>query len=247
MNNLLLKKNVFTLMFGMVALVFPLLVGATDHGVGPQFIQDRSAQACGEKPGKTCVTQSQVDDCRAEFELEYTKQLNQHCKPPQGAYEYSCSDEAMAKLDAFLEVFKGYAIYQKVFLTQCENEVTYKPQKDFYKLICGNGIVTGVEECDDSNLQDGDGCSAQCKIEVPAKVDADDPIAADPKSDIPAVGAQDPLVKTPTNAGSFGQPAFAINGGACSLQVSDSSPAVFPYAFVAMSIALALWNRRVKR
>lgn len=32
--------------------------------------------------------------------------------------------------------------------------------------ICGDGVVVdGVEECDDGNLKDGDGCSTNCVIE----------------------------------------------------------------------------------
>jgi cysteine-rich repeat protein len=30
---------------------------------------------------------------------------------------------------------------------------------------CGNGVVEGQEECDDGDLQDGDGCSSVCKVE----------------------------------------------------------------------------------
>ena len=32
---------------------------------------------------------------------------------------------------------------------------------------CGDGIVNGNEQCDDSNNLDGDGCSASCSVEVP--------------------------------------------------------------------------------
>lgn len=32
---------------------------------------------------------------------------------------------------------------------------------------CGNGVVEGDEECDDGNLEDGDGCSEDCEEEVP--------------------------------------------------------------------------------
>ena len=36
---------------------------------------------------------------------------------------------------------------------------------------CGDGeFMPGREECEDSNLFDGDGCSAECKVEVPARV-----------------------------------------------------------------------------
>ncbi|MBL9028703.1 MAG: hypothetical protein JNL21_41305 [Myxococcales bacterium] len=31
---------------------------------------------------------------------------------------------------------------------------------------CGDGAMTGAEECDDGGLEDGDGCSAQCTIEL---------------------------------------------------------------------------------
>lgn len=31
--------------------------------------------------------------------------------------------------------------------------------------ICGDGIQTFDEECDDGNSQDGDGCSGECQIE----------------------------------------------------------------------------------
>ena len=33
-------------------------------------------------------------------------------------------------------------------------------------ILCGNGILDPGEECDDGNTNNGDGCSAQCKIEV---------------------------------------------------------------------------------
>ncbi|MCP3684205.1 MAG: DUF4215 domain-containing protein, partial [bacterium] len=38
---------------------------------------------------------------------------------------------------------------------------------------CGDGTVDSGEECDDGNLIDGDGCSANCDLEVPDCVDAD--------------------------------------------------------------------------
>ncbi|MDH3623753.1 MAG: C25 family cysteine peptidase [Myxococcales bacterium] len=34
--------------------------------------------------------------------------------------------------------------------------------------ICGNGVTTTPEECDDGNTADGDGCSATCTLEGPA-------------------------------------------------------------------------------
>lgn len=31
--------------------------------------------------------------------------------------------------------------------------------------ICGDGLDYGMNECEDGNLVDGDGCSSECKIE----------------------------------------------------------------------------------
>ena len=31
---------------------------------------------------------------------------------------------------------------------------------------CGDGILEGVENCDDANLEDGDGCSENCTVEL---------------------------------------------------------------------------------
>jgi len=39
--------------------------------------------------------------------------------------------------------------------------------------VCGDGeFFPGREECDDGNRLDGDGCSAECKVEVPVQVNA---------------------------------------------------------------------------
>ncbi len=36
---------------------------------------------------------------------------------------------------------------------------------------CGDGLVSGTEQCDDGNLTDGDGCSAACQLEALAGTD----------------------------------------------------------------------------
>jgi len=32
--------------------------------------------------------------------------------------------------------------------------------------VCGNGAREGIEQCDDGNIMNGDGCSFACQIEV---------------------------------------------------------------------------------
>ena len=38
-------------------------------------------------------------------------------------------------------------------------------------IACGNGILETGEECDDGNTANGDGCSAQCTVEIPTNND----------------------------------------------------------------------------
>lgn len=39
--------------------------------------------------------------------------------------------------------------------------------KELSPVACGNGVLEAPEECDDGNVVNGDGCNAQCKVEVP--------------------------------------------------------------------------------
>lgn len=44
---------------------------------------------------------------------------------------------------------------------------TQRPRWEVVRWLstCGNGVVEGKEECDDGDLQDGDGCNSVCRIE----------------------------------------------------------------------------------
>ncbi|CAD8181855.1 unnamed protein product [Paramecium octaurelia] len=48
---------------------------------------------------------------------------------------------------------------------QCIFGYSLNLKEQYCQPICGNGIVTDDEECDDQNQLNGDGCSSQCKIE----------------------------------------------------------------------------------
>ncbi len=41
-----------------------------------------------------------------------------------------------------------------------------KASNNGYISFCGDAVVQGVEECDDGNIADGDGCNAVCHFEV---------------------------------------------------------------------------------
>ena len=42
----------------------------------------------------------------------------------------------------------------------------YVLEAEFRSVVCGDGAVGPAEQCDDGNTTDGDGCSAQCQIEI---------------------------------------------------------------------------------
>ncbi|MEA2697873.1 MAG: hypothetical protein QOI66_2144, partial [Myxococcales bacterium] len=51
--------------------------------------------------------------------------------------------------------------------TEVAMEVADEVATDVSTAACGDAIVAGAERCDDGNLQDGDGCSADCLIVEP--------------------------------------------------------------------------------
>ena len=69
-----------------------------------------------------------------------------------------CSWDCSAVEQGFL--CQGVDVYPGVYLPgfACERSVCVA--------LCGDGLVLGYEECDDSNLISGDGCSMNCVIEV---------------------------------------------------------------------------------
>ena len=40
-----------------------------------------------------------------------------------------------------------------------------RPQVTRWLSTCGNAVVEGMEQCDDGDQTDGDGCSASCTVE----------------------------------------------------------------------------------
>jgi cysteine-rich repeat protein len=54
-------------------------------------------------------------------------------------------------------------------------------EEDSEPTLCGNGMVEGMEECDDGNSVSGDGCEADCRYSCHANSECDDgaPCSAD--------------------------------------------------------------------
>ncbi|CAK62555.1 unnamed protein product (macronuclear) [Paramecium tetraurelia] len=47
----------------------------------------------------------------------------------------------------------------------CEQEFGFQIKDDKCTAICGDNILVDIEQCDDGNIIDGDGCNSQCQVE----------------------------------------------------------------------------------
>jgi len=63
--------------------------------------------------------------------------------------------------------------YDKNSYARCKSDCTGYDENDCVSetIICGNGEVDPLEQCDDGNTTSGDGCSSKCKEEVKPDVD----------------------------------------------------------------------------
>ncbi len=65
----------------------------------------------------------------------------------------------------------------------------YGLQVHFSDIICGDGAITpGVEECDDGNTNDADGCSNQCMVPAIDEVEVNDTVAQASASTVQLAG-----------------------------------------------------------
>jgi cysteine-rich repeat protein len=84
---------------------------------------------------------------------------------------HAASNACKADLNGDLVVnFADLAVLKSVFFQRCNDPGP----------TCGDGIVQAPEQCDDSNLANGDGCSSTCTIEVPPAVVCGNGVAQGP-------------------------------------------------------------------
>lgn len=77
------------------------------------------------------------------------------CKECSGPADFNCK-----KCEDDLEFFNGLCL-------PCNLIEGRKYPKEFGRCteVCGDGVTMGMLECDDGNLEDGDGCSSKCTVE----------------------------------------------------------------------------------
>src|SRR5690606_27026188 len=91
--------------------------------------------------------------------------------------ELACAQQFMQ--DEVLEVnFTEASSSTALVLVRGDNPTEVGPfalEAEFVVAVCGDGLVGGLEACDDGNTDDGDGCSADCSTIVWEEVCADLP------------------------------------------------------------------------
>lgn len=85
-----------------------------------------------------------------------------------GTTQLACTDSAGAGGAEHLEldVAMGDALTIFADAYDAGTEGPFQIVADFQALVCGDGTLVGAEQCDDANMQSGDGCSATCTMEA---------------------------------------------------------------------------------
>ena len=68
----------------------------------------------------------------------------------------------------------------------CADDGTFRPCVCFdpSEALCGDGAIAAGEECDDGNLDNGDGCGAGCLLEVSVRRHAEPDLRSDPEENV---------------------------------------------------------------
>ncbi len=82
-----------------------------------------------------------------------------HCAAKSGYYSTSFSASYLSTAD------EGETVYAVIEAYSYYATSDFAVQFEKHKVVCGDGIKEGKEECDDGNASDRDGCDASCKVE----------------------------------------------------------------------------------
>jgi cysteine-rich repeat protein len=100
------------------------------------------------------------------------------------------------------------------------------------------------EECDDGNVEDGDGCSAMCELEPPPTPDGGTPDGGMPDGGIPDGGMPDGGI--PDGGGPDGGMDDSGSGSGCSVQ-KGGAPMNLPVLLSVFALVIARRRRSTAR
>ena len=115
---------------------------------------------------KPCVTEckEQKDGCLAHFKAQFQR-ARQQCKrlPAGKPARKDC-------MRAAKDIKKRNKECKNAFRNECKQCCKLDPREQCSLIsfvVCGDGMVEPGEQCDDGNLEDGDGCGSNCAMEPP--------------------------------------------------------------------------------
>jgi len=140
----------------------------------------------------------------------------------------------------------------------CDGGITCKSDcTGVFESSCGNGTIDGLEECDDKNYRNGDGCTASCKRETEVKGTSVRPAASprlkvkpQPQSKVQPQkreGVRPAAPRKPTIPGVQVRPSASVLSQAQGhAPVGATGPAI-PIAVVVSAAGAFVWSRSTKR
>ena len=104
---------------------------------------------------------------------ELKASMFQEVYPPTAGLEYQTSFEEGQAVEYFMNDTSGNALNVVMPATppcgsaglQCRSRACRVPVDISSRVVCGDAVRTGAEECDDGNFNSADGCSATCQVE----------------------------------------------------------------------------------
>jgi cysteine-rich repeat protein len=132
---------------------------------------------CAATGNLACSNGQQIDTCRAGVpgvegpfgDATCTDTVDNDCDGATDGGDPDCIEVVVEEICDDDQDNDGDGLVDCDDTADCAND----PACQVVAEICGDGIVDSVEECDDGNNANGDGCSATCIIEPPDPGDSE--------------------------------------------------------------------------
>jgi cysteine-rich repeat protein len=156
--------------YGLAAKVLPTL--GTLYTTAVDFTVHRS----NATPNTTVLTYFLIDEANLQF-LRSQKLLSNSLLRDKSRVQAWDFTERKWKLEQSCVILDADLYKSGTVIAKCPLSST-SPKAVSYNAdmpICGDGITTGSETCDDNNLADADGCDRQCQVERGWKCEQNSP------------------------------------------------------------------------
>jgi len=123
-----------------------------------------NGQSCNENNDQ-CINQCRNNaDCNNGLFCDGQETCNQYTHTCQSGTPIQCNDGDFCNGEEYCDEYVNSCVYGDEPCNDDESCNEYTNMCEFNP-YCGNGNLDFPEQCDDGNSQNGDGCSASCKVE----------------------------------------------------------------------------------